>query len=307
MAGFPSTLTAFTYPTANQRLNSPSHSSVHTEVASAIGNIEALIGRDGNNSVVGTLLYQIRSADSDGGGHVQSANKGGIGQTSYTKGDIIVATSASALTKLAVGGDNQVLKANSSTASGINWATQAGKIYVQNNNVDVQSVTSGTSSIGAQIFSTSIIGSTLGTSNVIRSTSYIRPGSTDTNATSIIALWKYGGNIVASVLLNSAAAGSIVGRLTHTMFASTVSAQRHIVEVDLRISNNTDSANAGPEINFNPANPFNPSVGGIVYGQVISTSSIESSATQTYSGNIRIVNGNGTFMSVAGTIVEAIT
>lgn len=302
---FPSTLTSFTYPNASDRLNSPSHSSIHSEVASAIGQLEAIIGRDGNNSIAGTLLYDIRSPDSNGGGHVQTANKGGTGYTSYNKGDVLVATSASVLTKLAVGADGQVLRADSSVAGGIKWATQSGKIHVQNSNTNVDSVTSGVSSIGAQIFTTTLVGSTLGTNNAIRSTSYIRPWTTD--GASVLAVWKYGGNTVASVALTPTTSGCILGKLVHTMIASTVSAQRHILEVDLHTSHTDYSGNAAGQIAFSPSNSFNPSVYSAVYGQVISTSSVESSANQTYSGHIRILTGNGTYMSVVGTTVEAIT
>lgn len=300
---WPSILTSFTDPTPSDRLSTTPHSSIETAQNTGIEEVQAFVGT--LSSTQGTLMYDIRSANSNGGGHVQTVNKGGTGYTSYTKGDILVASSASALSKLAVGTNGQVLKANSGAAAGINWATQSGKIHIQNNLVNVDSVTSGESSIGAQIFSTSIVGSTMGTSNAIRATSYIRPWVVE--AQSVLAIWKYGGNIVASVALTPTATGCVVGKLTHTMIASTVNAQRHIVEVDLRTSNNTDSVNAGPQVSFSPTNPFNPSVGGRVYAQIFSTSSVESSASQTYSGNIRIVSGNGAFMSVVGTIVEAIT
>jgi hypothetical protein len=123
---FPSTLSTFNRPTATDRLNSPSHSALHNTVSSAVGQIEAVIGVEGANSVVGTLEYFIKSPDSNGGGHVQTANKGGTGQTSYTKGDLLVATSASVLAKLAVGNDNAVLQANSSVAAGVQWGAIPG-------------------------------------------------------------------------------------------------------------------------------------------------------------------------------------
>jgi len=120
---FPSTLSTFNRPTTTDRLNSPSHSALHNTVSSALGQVEAVIGVDGISSVVGTMMYDLRSPASGGGGHVQVANKGGTGQTTFTKGDILVAQSSSVLTKLAVGGDGAFLKANSSVASGIQWGT----------------------------------------------------------------------------------------------------------------------------------------------------------------------------------------
>ncbi len=54
------------------------------------------------------------------------ATYGGTGQSSFTKGDILVATDATTLTKLGVGSNDQVLTADSSAASGVKWAGAAG-------------------------------------------------------------------------------------------------------------------------------------------------------------------------------------
>jgi len=53
---FPSTLSTFTRPDSTDRLNSPSHSGVHKDVASIVGQIEAVIGVDGDNSILGTII-----------------------------------------------------------------------------------------------------------------------------------------------------------------------------------------------------------------------------------------------------------
>ena len=55
-----------------------------------------------------------------------AAAYGGTGQTSYTKGDIIVATGASTLTKLSVGSNGYVLVADSAEASGVKWVPAPG-------------------------------------------------------------------------------------------------------------------------------------------------------------------------------------
>lgn len=130
---FPSVLNTFTYPNPTDRLNSPSHSSLHNATSSILGQVQAVIGVEGTNSVVGSLQYLIKSPASDGGGHVQTANKGGTGQTSYNKGDLLVASSSSVLTKLVVGTEGQILKVNSSLATGIGWATAGfARVYSSN-------------------------------------------------------------------------------------------------------------------------------------------------------------------------------
>lgn len=118
---FPSTFSSFNKPTPSDRLNSPSHSALHNTVSSALGQVETVIGLDGDSSTLGTIIGDLRSPDSTGGGHIQSANKGGTGQTSYTKGDLLVATSTSVLTKFAVGSNDQVLVADSAQSAGIKW------------------------------------------------------------------------------------------------------------------------------------------------------------------------------------------
>jgi len=127
MANFPSVLNVFTRPTTTDKLNSPSHSGLHNTVSSALGQVEAFLGVIGASSVVGTLSYDVRSPASGGGGHVQFVNKGGTGQTTFTKGDILVAQSASVLTKLAITTtDNYALIADASQAMGVKWGIPGG-------------------------------------------------------------------------------------------------------------------------------------------------------------------------------------
>lgn len=131
---FPSTIAALTDPQTTDKLNSPSHSGLHQSENTEIEAIETFIGTT-VSSAVGTILYDVRSPDSGGGGHVQSANKGGTGQTSYAKGDMLVAQSASVLSKISVGGDSNVLIADSTQSSGVRWGQVLG--------VNVQSFLSG--------------------------------------------------------------------------------------------------------------------------------------------------------------------
>lgn len=118
---YPSILSVISNPQPTDRLNSPSHSSIHQAENTAITEIETFVGT--LSSVPGTLVYDIRSANSNGGGHVQTANTGGTGYTSYTKGDLLVAQSSSVLTKLAVGNQGQALVVDATAATGVKWGT----------------------------------------------------------------------------------------------------------------------------------------------------------------------------------------
>lgn len=117
---YPSTISTFTTPLATDRLNSPSHSSIESAQNTGLTEIQTFLGTT-NTSALGTIVYDVRSPDSNGGGHVQSANKGGTGQTSFTNGDILVAQSSSVLSKLAIGADGAQLVADSTQALGVKW------------------------------------------------------------------------------------------------------------------------------------------------------------------------------------------
>ncbi len=131
MSTFPSVLTTYTDPFATNRLNAPSHSGIERAQNSGVSQVEAVIGVEGSASVVGSLQYLIKSPASDGGGHVQAVNKGGTGLTSYNKGDLLIGSSSSVLTKLAVAPDGAFLKTNSSVATGITWGAIPGTPVVR--------------------------------------------------------------------------------------------------------------------------------------------------------------------------------
>lgn len=63
---------------------------------------------------------ETRNADNITSGTLVAA-RGGTGNTSYTKGDLLAASGATALGKLGVGTNGQVLRANSAAATGLEW------------------------------------------------------------------------------------------------------------------------------------------------------------------------------------------
>lgn len=127
---WPSTLSSFTDPNPSDKLSTTPHSSIETAQNTGLREVQAFVGT--LSSAVGTLVYDIRAAASNGGGHVQTANKGGTGQTTYTKGDMLVATSSSVLAKLAVGTNDQAILADSAQAAGIKWGGVATATTIQN-------------------------------------------------------------------------------------------------------------------------------------------------------------------------------
>ncbi len=121
MSTFPSILTTYTNPNPTDRLNAPSHAGIETAQNSGLMQLEAVVGT--TSSALGTLTYDVRAPTSNGGGHIQTANKGGTGQTIYAKGDLLVGQSTSVLSKLSIGLDSAVLVADSTQQSGVKWGS----------------------------------------------------------------------------------------------------------------------------------------------------------------------------------------
>lgn len=97
-----------------------------------------------------------------------AAPQGGSGHASFTKGDVLVATSSSALTKLAVGTNAHVLTADSAEASGVKWAAPASGGVVSLNALTgaltIASATTGVLTVGAagSTVTLTIVGQTKG-------------------------------------------------------------------------------------------------------------------------------------------------
>lgn len=293
---YPSTISTFTNPQPTDKLNSPSHSSIETAQNTGLTELQTFLGT--LSSTAGTIIYDVRAAASDGGGHVQTANKGGTGQTSYNKGDVLVATSSSVLAKLTVGTDNQVLAANSSAASGVNWKTltnSTNKIANSASIVFVSSVAAETS-----LFSVPVPGSTLGTSNAVRATVFIRHLATD-GASSILLAANYGATTVASMLLTGgvgipASLPSIRGTMTFNLIANnSTTAQRGIF--NLNVSRDQ----------LDTTHIASSSVVGRITGYLSGAAAEDSSAIKNIGMTVKFPTSNLNQFAIDGYTVEQIT
>jgi hypothetical protein len=88
----------------------------------------AAAGDIGSTNVQGAIeevSTECRNANNITSGTLAVA-RGGTGLASYAKGDLIAASGTTTLAKLTVGTNGQVLKANSSTATGLEWGEAGG-------------------------------------------------------------------------------------------------------------------------------------------------------------------------------------
>ncbi len=116
MTQFPSSIISFSTKANGQLIDASDVNIPQAEITA----LETKVGVDGSSDT-SSLDYLIKSSVSSGGGHIQSANKGGTGQTSYNKGDLLVGASTSVVSKLAVGADGTSPIADSTQATGISW------------------------------------------------------------------------------------------------------------------------------------------------------------------------------------------
>ncbi len=203
---FPSTLTSFNYPSASDRLNNPSHSALHNVVSSALGQVETVIGLSGDNSVLGTILGDLRSPASGGGGHVQAVNKGGTGQISYTKGDLLVASSSSVLSKLSISSvTGEFLQVDPNQSGGIKWGSGANKLLVTSSVVNIDKWQSSAINV---LFAASVTGSLLGINGAIKYTGAFTKLNMNDQLTIKVNL---GNNSVVSMVTDGGGIGSVIG------------------------------------------------------------------------------------------------
>jgi hypothetical protein len=95
-----------------------------TYVAQTAANVgftpSANLGSTNVQAALEEVSNECRNADNITSGTLL-ATRGGTGTGSYTKGDLLAASSGTALSKLGVGSNGQVLRANSATATGLEW------------------------------------------------------------------------------------------------------------------------------------------------------------------------------------------
>jgi hypothetical protein len=95
-----------------------------TYVAQTAANVgftpAANLGSTNVQAALEEVSNECRNADNITSGTLL-ATRGGTGTGSYTKGDLLAASSGTALSKLGVGSNGQVLRANSATATGLEW------------------------------------------------------------------------------------------------------------------------------------------------------------------------------------------
>lgn len=275
---YPSTIATLTDPQPTDRLNNPSHSALHQSENAQIEAIQTFVGT--LSSVEGTLMYDIRSANSNGGGHVQTANKGGTGQTSYSKGDLLVAQSNSVLSKLSASSTaGEVLTVDANAPLGVKWSG------VAQNKVDVNTsfigVDSGPASVQTVLFATSVLGSVLGVNNAIRYEGILQRFGIDNN-TNIVFRTTYGENIVSSVRVTSGGGGSSIMGATARISGYVAANQSSVAQVgylSFDVGSNTLNANSDDD-----------GVSG--QGQAFGTSSVNSSGDQSLVITAQYSSGN---------------
>lgn len=217
MSTFPSILTSYTNPAPTSPLNAPSHSGIEIAQNSGLTQLEATVGLSGSASVLGTIIGDLRSPASGGGGHIQSANTGGTGQTGFNKGDILAASSSSVLGKVGIGVDGAILIADSTQTSGMRWAQSASTKLIATTASIVASTN--LSSVATTLWSGIIPQFSLSTNNAIRFSGELRNIS-HFGETGITFTVNYGNNIAVSVLARNNSASVMQGTIEGMIVAN---------------------------------------------------------------------------------------
>jgi hypothetical protein len=163
-------------------------------------------------AAVEEVSSECRNADNITSGTLAAA-RGGTGTGSYTKGDLLAASGATALSKLGVGSNGHVLRANSATATGLEWSADFVGTVTNVSGSGAISVANGTTTpaISVAAASTSVAGvvqlsdSTTTSSSTVAATSTAVKSAYDV---AIAALPLAGGTVTGALEISNT--GSLV-------------------------------------------------------------------------------------------------
>ena len=174
-------------------------------VFSAIGEI----GSTNVQAAIEEVSTECRNATNITSGTLAVA-RGGTNVASYAKGDLLAASAATTLTKLTVGTNGQVLRANSATATGLEWSNDfVGTVTTVTSSTGALTIATATTTPALTIRSatTSVDGivqlsdSTSTTSSVLAATPTAVKSAYDLAA---LALPKAGGTVTGELLIGNA-------------------------------------------------------------------------------------------------------
>ncbi len=191
---------------------------VEIDVSAGAGAIAAVnvvfsaVGQIASTNVQGAIeevSTECRNADNITSGTLAVA-RGGTGLASYTKGDLIVASGTTALSQLTVGTNGHVLRANSATATGLEWGADfVGTVTTVSSSTAALTIATATTTPALTIRSatTSLNGivqlsdSVSTTSSVLAATPTAVKSAYDLAA---LALPKAGGTVTGELLIGNA-------------------------------------------------------------------------------------------------------
>jgi hypothetical protein len=196
----------------------------------------ASIGSTNVQAAIEEVSNECRNVNNVASG-VLAIGYGGTGQSSYTKGNILVASGTGGLAKLSVGSNGTVLTADSAETSGVKWAVPASGTVLSVNATAPLSVASGTTTphITISNASTSAVGvvqltnSTSTTSSTLAATATAVKSAYDlANAALPVAGGTMTGTLNLGTSVNIVFEGSIADAFKTTLTVANPTADRTI-------------------------------------------------------------------------------